>query len=93
MRSVYFSTLILICLSSQVIAGEGKSIDQMIHSLKFEKIQAEIMINKMAQSGRINKEEASRAKRAIASVQEESLEEMKNEAMEDLKSSNSVATK
>lgn len=93
MKSVCLSILVSLSLSSQVFAGEGKSIDQMINALKFEKLQAEVMINKMTKSGRMNGAEAVRAKREIASVQEESLNEMKTEALDELKSSNSLATK
>lgn len=93
MKSVCLFILVSLALSSQVHASEGKSIDQVINALKFEKLQAEVMINKMARSGRMNSEEASRAKREIASVQEESLQEMKSEALDELKSSNSLATK
>ncbi len=92
-RSVCFFILVTFFITSGVSAGEKKSVDQMINALKFEKLQAEAMINKMTQSGRMNHEEASRAKREIASVQEESIHEIKTEALDELKSSNSLATK
>ena len=51
------------------------------------------MINRLAQSGRFNSEEAQRAKREIASIQEESVQEMKSSALEKIQASKSFANK
>lgn len=90
-----FMTLV-ICSSAAVVASEEseeKTIDQMLASLKMEKIQAEIMIEAMAKRGKFNDEEVSRAKREIASVKEEDIQEIQAEAIERLSSKNSYATK
>lgn len=63
-------------MSFQVMA-ESKTIDQMIKLNEAWKDAGRSMINRLAQSGRFNSEEAQRAKREIASVQEESVQEMK----------------
>ena len=88
--------MILTISSSAALASDdadNKTIDQMLGSLKMEKIQAEIMIEAMAKRGKLNNEEVSRAKREIASIKEEDVEAVKAEALERLSSKNSVATK
>mgnify|MGYP005685098741 CR=1 FL=1 len=85
--------LVAIATMSFQVMAESKTIDQMISSMKLEKMQAEVMINRLAQSGRFNSEEAQRAKREIASVQEESVQEMKSSALEKIQASKSFANK
>lgn len=85
--------LSFVLVSSTQAFADTKSIEQMLSSMKFEKRQAEMMINRLVKSGRLNHDEALRAKREIASVQEESLSEMKSEALENINSAKSLATK
>ena len=58
-----------------------------------EKMQAESMIEKMEKRGRMNSDEAGRAKREIASVKEDDKEIIKTQAFERLNSKKSFATK
>lgn len=51
---------------------------QMLEMLKFEKKQAEIIVDKLAERGRVNNEDASRIKRDIASIVEEEKNELEN---------------
>lgn len=84
-----------ICSTTAVRANESeeKSIDQMLGSLKMEKIQAEMMIEAMGRRGKLNNDEVSRAKREIASVKDDDVEAIKAKAVERLSSKNSYATK
>ncbi len=86
---------IAICSSGVVMASdsEEKSIDQMLGTLKTEKIQAEIMIEAMARRGKLNNDQVTHAKREIASVKEDDIETIKTEALDRLSSRNSFATK
>jgi hypothetical protein len=89
-----FIAATLITTSVVVRAGENtETLDQKLTTIKFEKLQAEIMIKKMKARGRLDEEEASMAKRAIASVKEEDIEQIRVEALETLKSANTFATK
>lgn len=72
---------------------EHKSLDQKLSIVKFEELQAQIMIKKLKSRGRLDEEEANMAKRAIASVKEEAVEQIRVEALDNLKSSKSLATK
>lgn len=81
-------------LSGSVLAfDEHKSLDQKLATVKFEELQAQIMIKKLKSRGRLDEEEANMAKRAIASVKEEAVEQIRVESLDDLKSSKSLATK
>lgn len=86
--------LITVLFSSVLMANEeDHSIEQKLAALKFERMQAEVMIKRMVHSGRMNEAEAGEAKRAIASVKEEDIEVIRAEALETLKSAKSLATK
>jgi hypothetical protein len=58
------------------------SFDQKMNSLKMEKIQAELIIEMMSKRGRLNKTESGKAKREIASVIEDDVDDLKVEANE-----------
>lgn len=100
MKKLTMLVMILsICSSAQVFAEddredkkEEQSIDQMLGSLKIEKLQAELMIETMANRGKLNNDEAAKAKREIASVKEEDEKNFKAEARERLSSKKSYAT-
>lgn len=86
--------LIAVLFSSALWASEeDHSIEQKLAALKFERMQAEVMITRMVHSGRMNEIEASNAKRAIASVKESDVELIREEALETIKSANTLATK
>ena len=65
---------------------EYKNMEQMMGSIKLEKKQVESMVEKLAQSGRISKEDATKAKREIASLSDNDLENLKNKAVAEVKS-------
>lgn len=75
------------------LESNEKTIEQKLAALNFEKRQAEVMVSRMLHSGRMNQEEASRAKREIASVKEEDVKTIRVEALETLKSTKSYANK
>lgn len=64
---------------------EYHNLEQMLGAIKLEKIQVETMVDTMQSSGRISAEEAERAKREIASVKEEDIEEIKNQALKHIR--------
>jgi hypothetical protein len=72
---------------------EDKSIDQMLASLKMEKIQADLLIEAMARRGKLDSDQVSHAKREVASIKEEDVQDLKAQAIERLSSKNSYATK
>lgn len=72
---------------------EEKSIDQMLGSLKMEKIQADLLIEAMARRGKLDSDQVSHAKREVASIKEEDVQDLKALAIERLSSKNSYATK
>ena len=87
-------TTLLLSVSGSVLAiDEIESLDQKLATVKFEEVQAQIMINKLKHRGRLDEEEAKIAKRAIASVKETAVEQIRKEALDTLKSSKSLATK
>lgn len=69
------------------------SIEQKLHALKLEKMQAEAMIVRMLKSGRMNNNEADHVRREVASVKEDDKEIIRQEAREKLNTFKSVATK
>ena len=68
-------------------------IEQKLNSLKLETMEAEAMIKRMVESGRMNNQEASRARREIASAKEDDKIIIKNEASEKFISFKTFATK
>ena len=90
-------TILLACsilVSSTVMGSESDlSVEQKLHALKLEKMQAEAMIVRMLKSGRMNNNEADHARREIASVKEDDKEIIRQEAREKLNTFKSVATK
>ena len=94
----YFFIFILI--SSPLYANEemletgsgseesATSPEQFLDSIKLEKKQVENMLDKMAASGRISKEDAAKAKRELASMDEGHLNLLKDKAVNQIKSKN-----
>lgn len=64
---------------------EYKNMEQMMGAIKLEKKQVESMVDKMVASGRINPEEAAKAKRELASMNDSDLENLKNKAVAEVK--------
>ena len=88
---LFFIAMSLVSTQAQALEQESREV---INAMKLEKMQVMVMVNRLSQSGRLSKEEAARAKREIASIQEESIEEIKSDALEKtLESSNSLARK
>ena len=72
--------------AADALDDEYRNMEQMMGSIKLEKKQVESMVEKLAQSGRISKEDASKAKREIASLSDNDLENLKNKAVAEVKS-------
>ena len=84
----------LFILSSAVYAYDKEpSLEQKLHAIKLEKMQAEFMILRMQKSGRLNHEEAELARREVASVKEEDKIEMRKEVFDNTNFSKSFANK
>ena len=62
--------------------------EQYLDSVKLEKKQIENMIDKMVASGRISKEDAQKAKRELASMDDSHLDQLKDKAVNEIKSKN-----
>ncbi|MBY0416037.1 MAG: hypothetical protein K2Q18_17835 [Bdellovibrionales bacterium] len=80
-----------IVLATQAVSAD--TIEQKLINLKFEERQAEVIIQKMLKRGRLSDEEASHARREIASVKEDDVEQIRHEALEDLKNAKSIVNK
>lgn len=65
--------------------AEYKNMEQMMGSIRLEKKQVESMLDKMVVSGRISPEEGREAKRALASMKENDLENLKTQAIVQVK--------
>ena len=57
------------------------SLDQMLVEVKLEKMQVEAMVETMVKSGRLSDDEGIKARRAIASVQKDDIENIKEQAI------------
>jgi polyhydroxyalkanoate synthesis regulator phasin len=66
--------------------AEYKSMEQMMGAIRLEKKQVENMVDLMVVSGRISAEEGSKAKREIASMKENDLENLKSRAVAEVRS-------
>lgn len=62
-----------------------KNMEQMMGSIRLEKKQVESMVDKLVASGRINAEDAAKAKRELASMNDNDLENLKNKAIAEVK--------
>lgn len=89
----YFFILVLLMFSFSSLAiatdqldVEYKSMEQMMGAIRLEKKQVEGMVDKMVDSGRITAEEGSKAKREIASLKDDDLENLKTRAIAEVKS-------
>lgn len=65
--------------------SDYKSMEQMLGAIRLEKKQVESMVDKLMASGRINPEEAAKAKRELASMNDNDLESLKNKAIAQVK--------
>lgn len=73
--------------------GAGETLEQKLANLKLEERQAQVMIEKLQRRGRMDQDEATRARREIASVKEEDVEQIRHDALEDLKNTKSFVNK
>ena len=62
--------------------------EQYLDSVKLEKKQIENMIDKMVASGRISKDDAQKAKRELASMDDGHLDQLKDKAVNEIKAKN-----
>ena len=94
---IKFHSILIVCslfFSLTVVAfEENLTIEQKLNSLKLETMEAEAMISRMVESGRMNNLEASRARREIASAKEVDETMIRNETRENIASFNTFATK
>lgn len=67
---------------------EYKNMEQMMGSIRLEKRQIESMLDRMMESGRISSDEGAQAKRALASMKENDLENLKSKAIAEVKTHN-----
>ncbi len=88
--SVVLMTSLFTATISQAAADdiEYKNMEQMMGSIRLEKKQVEGMLDKMIVSGRISSEEGTEAKRALASMKENDLENLKAMAIAEVKNKN-----
>ncbi len=97
-----FSLMILVAFSatesnaadatSADIDKEYHSLDQMLSEVRLEKMQVEAMVETMVKSGRLSADEGDKARREIASVKEDDIEEIKSQAIVHIKK-NDLANK
>jgi hypothetical protein len=90
-----FLAILLVGLLSQVssnvakadepIDGEYKNMEQMMGSIRLEKKQVELMVDKMVSSGRISEAEGVKAKAELESMKESDLENLKSRAIAEVK--------
>ena len=73
-------------LSADQVENEYKNMEQMLGAIRLEKKQVEGMLDKMVISGRITAEESSKAKREIASMKDDDLDNLKTRAIAEVKS-------
>jgi len=88
LRCLIFTSLILFS-TKQLMAQdeiEYKNMEQMLGSIRLEKKQIESMIDMMIASGRLSKAEGNEARRSIASIKEDDLENMKSRLIAEAKS-------
>ena len=97
MKSKFLSSFVLLfCLSlissisiataSDQLDQEYKSMEDMVGAIRLEKKQVESMLDKMIVSGRISADEGSKAKREIASMKDDDLDNLKKRAIAEVKS-------
>ncbi|MGZ3692252.1 MAG: hypothetical protein ACXVLQ_17855 [Bacteriovorax sp.] len=78
-----FTTPAITCATE--VETEYKNMEQMLGSIRLEKKQVESMVDKLVASGRISSEDASKAKRELASMKDEDLENLKLKAVAEVK--------
>jgi hypothetical protein len=93
-----FSYIVLLSIFSTSIFASDDSLEstqtsftspeQYLDSVKLEKKQIENMIDKMVASGRISKDDAQKAKRELASMDDSHLDQLKDKAVNEIKSKN-----
>lgn len=65
--------------------AEYKNMEQMMGAVHLEKKQVESMLDKMVASGRFSAEDVSKAKRELASMNDNDLENLKTKAIAEVK--------
>ncbi len=85
-QQILFFVVVASCLSWNVKASEFtgveyNNLDQMTGSIRLEKKQVESMLDKLILSGRLSIEEGNKAKREIASLKDNDLENIKKTAI------------
>lgn len=82
----FFGGVLTNTFATEQSEAEYKTMEQMMGSIRLEKKQIEGMLDKMIVSGRISREEGTKAKREIASIKESDLELIKTRAIAEIKS-------
>ncbi len=85
---VFCASLLIVSSSTfatDQLDAEYKNMEQMMGAIRLEKKQVESMVDKMVASGRINAEDAAKAKRELASMNDNDLENLKNKAIAEVK--------
>jgi methyl coenzyme M reductase gamma subunit len=70
--------------ASEFNGVEYNNLDQMMGSIRLEKKQVESMLDKLILSGRLSVDEGNKAKREIASLKDNDLENIKKTAIADV---------
>ena len=86
MSALLMISFISITLAADQVESEYKNMEQMMGSIRLEKKQVESILDKMVVSGRITAEEGTKAKREIASMKDNDLENLKTRAIAEVKS-------
>lgn len=72
-------------LAADQVEADYKNMEQMLGSIRLEKKQVESMVDKLVASGRINPDDAIKAKRELASMNDNDLENLKVKAIAQVK--------
>lgn len=86
---IFICSLVLatstIATATDQLEGDYKNMEQMMGAIRLEKKQVESMVDKLVASGRINAEDAIKAKRELASMNDNDLENLKKKAIAEVK--------
>lgn len=88
MSLLFIMSCLLTFSNGELLADELEytNMEQMMGAIRLEKKQVESMLDKMVVSGRISAEEGGQAKRALASMKDNDLENLKTQAIAEVKS-------
>jgi len=83
---------LIFSIAESSVFGQELDLEARLSALKLEKNEALVMITNMERSGRLDSEQAQKARKEIVNVYTENLDKLKSEALEKIENHRSLSS-